>query len=226
MGNEIHPTAVLGRDVSLGDGNVVGAFTVILGPCEIGDGNWIGPNVAVGTPAQIRASDPTAQETFRGVRIGNRCVIREFATVHQGSERPTTIGDDCYLMAGSHIPHDATLEAEVTLANYAQLGGHTWIGTGATLGLGVVVHQFSTIGGYSMVGMQAAVTQDVPPFALVTGVPAKLRGANRVGLSRMGLEESVEAVERWLAEGARSPTVGLPPIVEAAAAAFDRQRRR
>ena len=227
MGNQIHGSAVIGEGVSLGDGNVIGPHAVILGPCEIGDENWIGPHVALGTPAQIRANDPRDASPFAGVRIGNGCVVREFVTLHQGSERVTVVGDNCYLMTGAHVPHDAILFPDVTLANYAQLGGHTWIGRGATVGLGVVVHQFSAIGGYAMVGMQSAVTRDVPPFALVAGVPAKIRGANRLGLGRLGLDsDAIDAVEQWLLDGACAVPDGLPPIVQAEAAEYAAQRRR
>ncbi|NNF69961.1 MAG: UDP-N-acetylglucosamine acyltransferase [Acidimicrobiia bacterium] len=181
----------------MGTGNIVMPFAVILGPCRIGDDNWFGPHVAVGTPAQYRhGPHPPAHEPQgeMGIDIGNRNRIREFVTVHQGSVRPTRLHDDIYLMAYAHVPHDAELEDGVTMANATQVGGHTWIGEGANIGLGVDVRQRSAIGPYAMVGMNSAVTRHVPPFAMVVGSPARVKGANRVGMSRSGFDE--DTIER------------------------------
>src|SRR5688572_26961329 len=116
MANQIHPTAVLEGDVQLGDGNVIGPYAAIQGPCRLGDENWIGPHAAIGTPGEFSQQWPLVETSgqFAGVVIGNRCVVREFATVNQGSWRPTTMADHCYVMAYSHTPHDAVLCEHVT----------------------------------------------------------------------------------------------------------------
>jgi UDP-N-acetylglucosamine acyltransferase len=207
--SSIHPSAVIGPHVELGVGVTVAPFAVLTGPCRIGDGAWIGPHVAVGTPAQMRggihpevAGERDDASLSGGVVVGAGTVVREFVTIHQGVERSTEVGEDCFLMAYAHVPHDAWLGRGVTLSNSAQLGGHTWVGQGANIGLGAVVHQRSTIGAYAMVGMQSAVTKPVPPFAVAVGVPAKVTGVNRVGLERLGVGGAVtEELHAALAAG-------------------------
>jgi UDP-N-acetylglucosamine acyltransferase len=196
--NFIHPTAVIGAGVMLGEGNQIGPYAVIFGPCTIGDDNWIGPHVAIGTPAQSRShhhSRATTGGTGEGVRIGNRNVIREFATVHQGTVRTTELGSGCYLMAYTHVSHDSILMDEVTLSNGTQLGGHAWIGMGANLGLGTVAHQFATIGAYAMIGMQSMVKGSIEPFTVATGIPARVQRLNIIGLERAGFGDSIIALE-------------------------------
>ncbi|HUP85269.1 MAG TPA: hypothetical protein VM143_06340 [Acidimicrobiales bacterium] len=186
--NEIHPTAVVGSGVKLGSGNLVAAFAVLEGPLEIGDGNWFGPHCSIGTPAQWTGvlGNQLAGSVGNGVRIGHRNVIREYVTVHQGTDRVTTIEDETYLMAYAHVPHDAHICARSTLTNAAQLAGHTQVGWLANLGLGTVVHQRTVIGPYAMVGMQSVVTSHLPPAVVAFGSPARVRGVNRVGLERAG----------------------------------------
>lgn len=195
--NVIHPTALIGPDVALGTGNTIGPYAVFMGRCEIGDDNWFGPSVVVGAPAEGRSFSLELDDGM-GVRIGNGNVIRELTTVHQGTHRRTAVGDDCYVMARSHVSHDVILSDGVTLSTAVTLGGHTWVGEGANLGLGAVVHQWRCIGPHAMVGMQSAVTKDVLPGALTLGVPAAVKGPNVVGLQRAGLDgAAVTSVERW-----------------------------
>lgn len=195
--NTVHPTAVIGPGVELGTSNVVAPYAVILGPCRIGDRNWIGPHVTLGTPAQIRGREHpvgwTSPPDGSGIVIGDDNVIREYVTVHQPTEGTTRIGHRCYLMSYAHVPHDATLGDGVTVSNAAQLGGHAVIGDNANIGLSAVVHQRLAIGGGAMIGMGSVVTKDVPPFAVVYGNPARLAGANRVGLQRDGFSDAVIA---------------------------------
>jgi UDP-N-acetylglucosamine acyltransferase len=193
--NVIHPSAVIGPGVDIGTGNTIGPYAVVLGPTRLGSGNWIGPHVCIGTPAQIRGGAHGAgwatADDGNGVVIGNGNVIREFATIHQPTEAATVIGDDCYLMAYAHVPHDARLGDRVTMANSTQVGGHTVIGRDATLGLGVTVHQRRWIGAGSIVGMGSVVTRDVPPFAVATGSPARMTGVNAIGMQRQDYDDAV-----------------------------------
>ncbi|WP_456789399.1 acyl-ACP--UDP-N- acetylglucosamine O-acyltransferase [Cellulomonas sp. P5_C5] len=204
--NSIHPTAVIGDGVVLGDGNVIGPHVVLYGPLEIGDGNWIGPGVTIGTPPEVRGVEHVAQwesaPTGPGIVIGHRNVIREQTLIHQGWQQQTVIGDDCFLMNKVYVAHDSVVESGSTLASTVTMGGHVRIGAGANIGLGSVVHQRRFVGAGAMVGMGSVVTRDVPPFALAFGNPARVRGANRVGMTRRGLDEAaVDAISTFYEQG-------------------------
>lgn len=195
--NRIHPTAIIDHTVVIGDGNIIGPFAVLLGNLEVGNDNWIGPHTAIGTPAQMRGGPHVATWDGdvhpAGIAIGHRNVIREFSTIHSGTIDVTRVGNDCYFMTQAHVPHDAQIEDSVTLSNSAQLGGHTIVQQGANIGLGAVVHQRSLIGTRAMVGMGAVVTKEIPPFGMAYGSPARVRGANVIGMQRAGLDESLIA---------------------------------
>jgi len=194
-GNRVDPTAIISPGVQLGTGNVVGPYAVITGRTVIGDGNWIAPHACIGTPAEWRGKPlPVAWDGELGdgrVVIGDRNVIREFVTVNAGTEQATRVGDDCYLMARSHLGHDVIIEDGVTLATGAQLGGFSNVWSWAFLGLGCQVHQWGQIGPGAMVGMGAAAVHPVLPFRTVVGMPAKAIGINRVGLRRLGVADDV-----------------------------------
>jgi UDP-N-acetylglucosamine acyltransferase len=214
MANRIHPTAVIGEGVELGDNNAIGPYTVILGPATIGDGNWIGPHVAIGGPAEHRdAPHPVAWDgelTGAGVRIGDNNVIREFTTISQGFHEPTRVGADCYVMGRVFIGHDSLIDDGATITAGVQIGGHCEVWPLANLGLGTVVHQHGRIGPGAMVGMGAVVTREIAPFVIAVGVPAKATGMNEVGLRRRGVDQpGVEALRVFSTEGGALPE-GLP----------------
>ena len=222
--NSVHPTAVVGPDVRLGDGNVIGPYAVITGPCVIGHGNWIGPHAVIGTPAQYRGEPHPAVDDPRtgaeaGVTIGDGNVIRELTTVQQGRLAETTVGSRCYVMAGAHVNHDAVVGDDVVLSNNVVLAGSAYVGDRANLGMGAVVHQFSAVGAGAMIGMQAAVRASIPPYALAIGVPARVRRANTRALEAAGATpDQVAALAEHLA--GRAPLPELPAQVAADFAAF------
>lgn len=197
MANRIHPSAVISDGVELGEDNVVGPYAVVLGPVRIGDRNWIGPHACIGAPAEHRAHvQPAAWDGEvggLGVLVGDDCTVREFATVHQGTERVTTVGDGGYLLSRSHVAHDTVLHPGVTLAPGAALAGHCDVGPGATLGMGATVHQRTRVGPGAMVGMSSAVNRDVQPFTTVLGNPARVAGVNEVALRRWGADDALVA---------------------------------
>lgn len=234
MANRIHRTAVIGEGVQLGDGNVIGPYAVILGPTEIGSENWIGPHVTIGASASDRAAPhPAAWEDApigdpavdgHGVRIGDRNRIREFFSVHQGTRRTTTIGNDGYFLRGSHVAHDCVVADSVTLGSNVVVGGHSEVWPGANLGLGVVVHQHGRIGPHAMIGMGAVVRREVGAFTMNIGVPARATGVNVVGLSRRGVsDEAIALLEPYVLGAASQGWVGvaLPAEVEALLTAWD-----
>jgi UDP-N-acetylglucosamine acyltransferase len=144
-------------------------------------------------------------QKYKGERsstsIGNRNTIREFVTIHRGTQGGgmlTSIGDDNLLMAYVHVAHDVRLGHHCVLSNAATLGGHVSVGDWAWLGASSGVHQFCRIGRHAIVGGYSVITQDVLPFSnTVTEREAKVFGANKVGLERRGFSaETIDALHK------------------------------
>ena len=178
-------------DVRLGTGNTIGPNVVIIGPVEIGDDNWIGTGAVIGAPPEVRSwphpRDAQAPSSGNGVRIGSRNIIREYAQIHQGWKAQTKVGDGAFLMNQVYVAHDCTIADDATLASNVALAGHVGVGAGANLGMKVTVHQYRYIASGAMIGMSAVITRDIPPFAKAYGSPARVFGANRVGMERAGI---------------------------------------
>lgn len=214
MPNQIHPSAVIGDGVELGDDNTIGPFTVIYGPTVVGDHNWIGPHVTIGTPAESRhVHHPDGWEhdsdNATGVRIGQSNVVREYVSVQQGTRRRTTIRNHCYLMRGSYIAHDVLLDDWVTLSAGALLAGHVHVWALANIGMYSMIHQHGRVGPGAMVGMGAAVRREAEAFTVVVGVPSRALHMNVVGLSRIGCDErAIASIESYLAGAS-----GLPDML-------------
>lgn len=218
MANRIHPTAVISDGVELGEDNVVGPYAVLLGPSRIGDRNWIGPHVCIGMPPEHKAhGKPVAWDgevEGMGVEIGDDTTLREFVTIHQGTEVPTRIADGAYLMSRAHVGHDNQLHPGVTMAPGSAVAGHSVVGRGATIGMGGMVHQRTLVGPGAMVGMASAVQRDVPPFTTVLGNPARVAGTNGVALRKTGAGDAL--VTGWaevLAGRAPWPADAPPDLV-------------
>jgi len=191
---EIGPYAVVGEDVSIGDNSVIHPHAVIDGFTAIGEGCEIFPGAAVG----LRCQDLKYGGEKTYVRIGARTVIRECVTVNSstGQGSVTIVGDDCYLMAYSHVGHNCRLGNGVVMANLASLAGHILIEDEAVLGGLVGVHQFVHVGTLSMIGGLSKVNQDVPPYALSDGVPCSVVDSNAVGLRRHGFPPETRRIIR------------------------------
>ena len=181
--NEIHPTAVLSDEVVIGEGNVVGAYSVISGKTTIGNGNWIAPHVNIGSPPEdlsFRRSGEIPGE----IHIGDENFIYEFTAVQAPTKQVTRIGSRCFIMDKGHVAHDCWLEDEVVLAPSVCLGGHCFVGKSGFVGMGASIHQYVPVGGLAMVAMQATVTRPVLPFTMVVGQPARFRSLNHRGVER------------------------------------------
>jgi UDP-N-acetylglucosamine acyltransferase len=205
----VHPTAVVSSGVALGTAVSIGPHAVVLGPCRIGDGVRIGPGCVVGSPPELMDATQNlawdGELAHHGVEVGPGTVIREMCSIQQGSRVPTRIGAGCWLLARSYIAHDCFLGDGVTTSAGTAIGGHAHVGPGATLGMNVTVHQKRVVGPGAMVGMSSAVTRDVPPFAKVYGSPARLHGANIIGMARRGIgTANVDAVDAAYRSG-RTP---------------------
>lgn len=218
--NRVHPSAVVGPGVELGDDNVIGPLAVLLGPLTLGDGNYVAPTAVIGAPGEMRGGDhPAAWDgelRGGGIHIGDRNVIREQVSIQAPAFGETRIGSRCYLMAKCHVPHDALLGDDVTVACAALIGGHTRIGSGANLGLGAVLHQELVVGPGAMVGMGSVVTRPVPPYAMAYGSPARVRGVNAVGMRRSGFDDvTIDLLAARYADGDARPSDLTPPLVDA-----------
>jgi len=181
---EVGPYAIIGPHVRIGPGSTVGAHAVIDGYTTIGSGCRIFPHAAVGLEPQ--------DLKFRGarswLRIGDRTVIREFATLNPATaeDEATVVGSDCLLMAYSHVAHNCALGDHVILANSVNLAGHVHVEDHVIVGGVTPVHQFVRLGKHCMIGGGSRIPQDVAPFTLVSGNPPEAYGLNQVGLERRG----------------------------------------
>ena len=216
MDNYIHPTAIVEDQVSLGSNNYIGPFCKIGGLTEIGDNNYFDSYVSVGSPPQDDMFTLEDHEMYKQginpfnaskpvIKIGSNNIFREFVTVHSPIMLETVIGDDCYLMTQSHVPHDAVIKDRVKIANSCHIGGFSMIMSDSYLGLATSVLQFSLIGSMSMVGMNSCVTRDIFPGSLVAGTPAKTIGPNKVKLGRHFAE-----YDWWNAVRENSGDVAVP----------------
>jgi UDP-N-acetylglucosamine acyltransferase len=195
----IGPYSIVGAEVEIGAGTRLMAHVYVDGPTWIGEANIFYPYSTVGVTPQDLKYKGERSET----RIGNRNRIREFVTIHRGTEgggRVTCIGDDNLLMAYVHVAHDAQVANHVVLANAVTLGGHVLVGDWAVVGASTGVHQFCRIGRHAIVGGYSVITQDVLPFSTtVSERENRVFGANATGLERRGFAgERVEQLQKAL----------------------------
>lgn len=198
----VHPNAALGADVVVGPYCVVGAdveleedvqlqsHVVVDGRTQIGAGTVVHPFASLGGEPQDKKHQFFKQNADVTLRVGKNCVVREHVTVHGStsySQEPTSVGDDCWLLCGAHVAHDAQLGSRVVVSNNVCIAGHVAIGDGAIIGGQVGIKQYVSIGRLAMIGGQSAVDGDVLPYGLVVGNRAKLAGLNLVGLRRAGV---------------------------------------
>ncbi|GAA4029850.1 acyl-ACP--UDP-N-acetylglucosamine O-acyltransferase [Actimicrobium antarcticum] len=212
MGVRIHPTALVDPLADLDSTVEVGAFSIIGPHVRIGARTKIGPHVvidghtsigedntffqfsSIGAPPQDKkyAGEPTRLE------IGDRNTVREFCTFNIGTSQDvgvTRLGSDNWMMAYVHLAHDCQIGNHTIFANNAQLAGHVQVGDWAIMGGFSNVHQFCKIGAHAMVGMSTSLTQDVPPFVMLSGNPAAAHGINAEGLKRRGYtREQISAI--------------------------------
>jgi UDP-N-acetylglucosamine acyltransferase len=179
----IGPYVVIGDEVALGAGVRVESHAVLDGRTSVDDGTHIYPFASIGLAPQDLKYRGEAAET----RIGARNQIREFVTIHRGTEGGgmlTAIGDDCLIMAQAHVAHDCIVGDRVIMANAATLAGHVVVASGANIGAYSGVHQFCRIGREAYVGGYSVVVKDALPFALTVGNHAKCYGLNKEGMRR------------------------------------------
>ena len=192
----VGPYAVIGPQVRIGAGTSIGPHCVIEGRTTIGRDNRVFQFGSIGADPQDKKYKGEDTELV----IGDRNTVREFCTFNRGvpgAGGKTSIGDDNWIMAYTHIAHDCHIASNVTMANNTTLAGHVLIGDWVTVGGLTGIHQFVKIGSHAMIGFASAVSQDVPPYMLVDGNPLAVRGFNAVGLKRRGFTaERLAAVKQ------------------------------
>lgn len=187
---EIGPFCVIGPHVTIEAGTRLENNVTIMGRTTIGRYNHIYPGVVIGGEPQ----DLSYQGSDTQVVIGDHNVIREAVTINRATEKEegvTSIGNQCYLMACSHVAHDCRLGNRVVMANASLLGGHVHVHDYASISGAVAIHHYTTIGSYSFIGGMSRVLHDVAPFMLVEGSPARPRCLNLVALRRNDFPDDV-----------------------------------
>jgi UDP-N-acetylglucosamine acyltransferase len=211
---DIHATALVAPNARIGAGAFIGPYCVIDAEVEIGErtrllshvvvhgGTALGPDNVV-FPMAVLGAVPQDLK-FRGepsrLVVGARNKIREFVTMHRGTEGGggvTTVGDDNLIMAYAHVAHDCHVGSRTILGNAATLAGHVEIGDDASVGASSGIHQFTRVARHAFIAGYSVVTQDALPWVLTVGNRATTHGINFVGLKRKGYsDETIEALKQ------------------------------
>ncbi len=205
MSGKIHPTAVIDPGAEIGEGSEIGPYCVIGPGVQIGADCWLQHHVSVSGPTRIGRGNKffsfaaIGQQTqdlkYVGeptrLLIGDDNCFREFSTVHRGTapESTTVIGSRGNFLAYTHVAHDCVVGNDVIFSNNGTIAGHVEVGDFAVIGGLTAVHQFCRIGSHALTGGCSKIVQDVPPFMIADGNPAKVRSYNKVGLERRGFGE-------------------------------------
>jgi UDP-N-acetylglucosamine acyltransferase len=190
----VHPDAKLGKNVT------IEPFSTIYGDVEIGDNTWVGPHVTIMDGARIGencklfpgavVSAIPQDVKFAGedsiTVVGDNTTLRECVTVNRGTvaAEKTVVGNNCLLMAYTHVAHDCIIEDHCILVNGVQLAGEVVIHEWAILGGGTLIHQFVHVGAHAFTGGGVMVRKDIPPYVKAARDPVSYAGVNSVGLSR------------------------------------------
>ncbi len=185
----VGPYSIVGPNVRVGDGTIIGSHVLIEKDTHLGENCKIFKGAVLGTdPQDLKYHN---ERTF--LSVGNRTIIREYATLHRGAKDQcrTRVGSDCLIMAYAHVAHDCQIGDGVILANTVNMAGHVSIEDHVIIGGVTPIHQFVRIGKYAFIGGGSRVNKDIPPFVRAVGNPLSLSGLNSVGLLRHGFSEGV-----------------------------------
>ncbi|MEG2163515.1 MAG: acyl-ACP--UDP-N-acetylglucosamine O-acyltransferase, partial [Bacteroidales bacterium] len=198
----IHPDAKIGKDVVIGpfvtieEDVVIGDGTIINSNATILKGSRIGKNCKICSSAVIggEPQDLKFKGEYSTAEIGDNTIIREFVTINRGTaaKGKTVIGNNCLIMAYSHIAHDCLLKDNIIIANASQIAGEVIIEDFATISGGTLIHQFSHVGAYVMIQGGSHINKDIPPYIIAGHIPTFFAGINLIGLKRRGF--SAEAI--------------------------------
>lgn len=188
IGVEILPFCYIDKDVIIGDNCKIGPNVTIFPGTKLGNHCEVFPGAVLGAiPQDLKYEGETTN-----LVIGDKTIIREFVTLNKGTKETgtTVVGNNCLLMAYSHVAHDCVLGNYVILSNGVQLAGHVHIDDFAILGGNVLVQQFCKIGRFTFIGGAGLVRKNVPPFVRVAREPLSYIGVNKIGLARNGFHQS------------------------------------
>jgi UDP-N-acetylglucosamine acyltransferase len=200
--NEIHASALVHPEAKIGRGVRIGAYSIIGPDVEIGEGSEIGSHVVIENRVRMGRDNQIFHGSVIGstpqdlkyagadsrVELGDRNTVREYVTINIATAEGevTRIGNDCLLMAYSHVAHNCELANNIVLANSVNLAGHVRVDDFVVMGGMSAVHQFVLLGAHSFIGGLTGVRLDVPPYVKVAGNPPRPMGINSVGLERRG----------------------------------------
>ena len=181
---EIEPFVTIGENVEIDANTKIMSHVAIVKNTKIGKNCKIFPSAVIGAePQDLKFA---GEESF--VEIGDNTTIRECVTIHRGTATrgKTVIGNNCLIMAYSHVAHDCVLKNNVIMSNAVQLAGEVEVDDFAIISGGVLVHQFSKIGKHAIIQGGALINKDIPPFIMAAREPISYTGINSVGLRRRG----------------------------------------
>ncbi len=208
----IHPTSVVHSSARIAEDAQIGPYTIVEADVEIGPGCRIGGHVTLGERLTLgrdvrvhnyaclgtASQDLKHKGQLSRSEIGDGSIVREFVTLNRATREGgvTRVGRRVLLMAYSHVAHECTVQDGAILANGATLGGEVCVGPHANIGGLAGIHQFCRIGAHAIVGASSKVTQDIPPFVMADGHPARPYGPNVIGLERCGFDAARIALIR------------------------------
>jgi UDP-N-acetylglucosamine acyltransferase len=209
---QIHPTAIVDAKAEIGSGSIIGPYCIVAAGVVLGVDSWLQHHVTLSGPmtagarnkfyAYCSIGQQTQDLKYQGeptyLEIGDENTFREFVTVNRGTTATgkTQIGHRGSYLAYSHIGHDCSVGDAVIFSNNGTLAGHVQVGDHAIMGGLTAVHQFCRLGRFAITGGCSKIVQDVPPFMIADGNPAKVRGINVVGLERSGFApETIKAIK-------------------------------
>lgn len=229
--SKIHPTAIIDGDVTIAEGVEIGPYCLIQGKVKIGAGTIVEAHATVGCRSSVVTlgeknhiapgaviGGPPQDISYKGepteLIIGNGNTFREFSTVNIATtkgDRKTVIGNNCYLMAYTHVGHDCLVGNHVIMANNSMLGGHCEIGDNVVISGMCGIIQFIRIGKGAFVAGASTVNKDVLPFARAEGNWASIRATNKIGMLRRGMtKDEVQNIHKAI----RIMTMGSATIEE------------
>lgn len=205
-GAKIHPNVEIGPFVTIDDNVEIGEGTVIMSNATILSGSRIGKNCRIFPGAVVGAIPQDlkfkGEETF--AIIGDNTTLRECVTVNRGTSAKgkTVVGNNCLIMAYSHIAHDCLLGNNIIVSNASQLAGEVIVDDFAIIGGGSLIHQFCHLGSHVMIQGGALINKDIPPFVKAAREPIAYVGVNSVGLHRRNFSDrqisAIQDVYRFL----------------------------